>query len=317
MRNPTKDLEFANQIHDSEIYPICIPSYQRPDATLLYELAKDPNIPAILFIRKEELPKYKKWSRRFKIVLLKDVHNLGETRAAIMRYCYTHGIKKIFMLDDDVQKFGYLVQGETKKGEKKLMIHPFAPEACQICRTSFKLWMYYISLCDNVGLSGIGFRPFSWPWGNTRKRWVYNDNIIGQIFFVDVALCFTQGVNFRSSDICFNEDTCFQFEVMRAGMNTISFREFTYTVPSVGELGGCAEMYQLDPTKSRKKNKEICAQTCREKAHLLIDNVAKDHPGITLKTEKSSGRKYAGFIWDYWRKPYVPNAKVGKGSSWD
>ena len=47
-------------IPDSKIYPICIPSYGRPDAKLLQSLSKQ-DLPVILFIRKEQYDIYEKY----------------------------------------------------------------------------------------------------------------------------------------------------------------------------------------------------------------------------------------------------------------
>lgn len=306
MRNPAKDLKALNIdkiIPDSKLFPVCVPSYQRPDAPILYELKKDPRIPVILFVRKTEKERYAKWKKYFKIVYLSGVSNIGETRRAIVKYLYKNGVSGCFMMDDDIPKFGYLVKGYTKTGNKKLMLQNYPSEACQISRDALKLWQYYISLCKDVALSGVVYRPFSWMWGNTKKPWMYNDGVIAQIFFVNVKLLTKSGINYRSNTECFNEDTCIQFEVMKAGLNTIHFKEFTYSVPVVGQIGGCSEMYGIDPNASKQENFERCIKSYTAGAHLLIDNIAKGHPGIVLKYERS-GRGYAGFVWKYWRRPF-------------
>lgn len=65
-------LTIDNIIPDSEVYPICIPSYNRPEAKLLKELKRNGNgLRVILFVRKEQYELYSQYSDVFKIVKLK------------------------------------------------------------------------------------------------------------------------------------------------------------------------------------------------------------------------------------------------------
>lgn len=302
MRNPSKDLKRLTT--NSNILPICIPSYSRPDAAILYELKKDPALPVILFIRSEQKKLYEKWSSYFKIVALKNVSNIGETRAKIVDYAYYKGYDNIFMFDDDISKFNYLVKGFTKKGQKKLMLNPIPENECQIGRDALKLWSYYISLCNDLALSGVVFRPFSWMWGNTHQEWVYNKGVVAQVFSVNVRLLKEHNIQYRSNTECFNEDTCMQFDCMNAGLNTILFKEFTYSTPICGtQTGGCAEMYGFDPSKTKKENFQACLDSYSNGAEKLF-KLCNEHVGLRIKQE-SSGRKYVAFIWDRWKKPYT------------
>lgn len=302
MRNPSKDLKHLTA--DSKIFPICIPSYSRPNATILHELKKDPKLPVILFIQDEQKELYKDWYAYFKIVRLKNVNNIGETRAKIVDYAYHKGYEHVFMFDDDISKFNYLVKGYTKKGSKKLMLNPIPINECQISRDALRLWSYYISLCDNLALSGVVFSPFSWMWNNTHQKWIYNKGVIAQIFSVNVRLLKQHDIQYKSNEVCFNEDTCIQFECMNSGLNTILFKEFTYYTPICGtQEGGCAEMYGFDPNKTKKENFESCLNAYSNGAEKLF-NLCNNPEGLKIKQE-SSGRRYVAFIWDHWKKPYT------------
>ena len=93
---------------DFPIFPICVPSYNRPDPAILNSLDTYPELPIILFIRntKEQKKLYKKWRGKCKIVLLDDVNDLklfgflkGEISKVLVndnvefRYCQNDPIK--------------------------------------------------------------------------------------------------------------------------------------------------------------------------------------------------------------------------------
>lgn len=108
--------EYCKKIKDQDLYPICIPSYRRPDAILIKKLYNDyPELNVILFVRKENYQEYEKYSDKFKIVKLKNVSNIGETRAAIVKYCWDKEIDNIFMFDDDIHLLDFMQPSVTKK----------------------------------------------------------------------------------------------------------------------------------------------------------------------------------------------------------
>lgn len=303
MRNAAKDIQrlhIDELIPDAELFPLCVPSYGRPKARLLQELKKDPSIPVILFVRDYERDAYAEYKGLFRIVGLKNVHNLGETRRAMVNYCSSRGIDSIFMFDDDIYKFDYLIPGKTKSGDKKLQMPETTEDECPIDKTALKLWAHYTTLCNNLALSSITYRTLSWMWGNTKVPWRYNSGYIAQAFHVNVRLLKEHGLNFVSSDVCFNEDKYIQFVAMQAGLNTMSFKEFSYSVKTAGngEQGGCSEMYGLDKDNS----KEQLFRAYKEGTKRYMQNVCGgSHPGV-IRKKNGIGMYEIKFDWKYWRK---------------
>lgn len=82
--------KFAAKFTENPIQldPICVASYSRPNAVLLNELSKNNTFKgSLLFIRKEEYAAYERWSDFFKIIRLKNVDNVGDTRRLVVNYC--------------------------------------------------------------------------------------------------------------------------------------------------------------------------------------------------------------------------------------
>lgn len=73
-------------IKDSEIFPICVPSYSRPNAPFLRYV---DDLPVVLFIRKEQKDLYKQYQDRCHIVQLENVEEIGQTRKSHSRLGYT------------------------------------------------------------------------------------------------------------------------------------------------------------------------------------------------------------------------------------
>ena len=85
---------------------ICVPSYSRPDATLL-RLLKNIKYPTAIFIREEEYSIYQKWEDYYTLILLKNVTDVLQTRKAIIEWCWENNIYSIWMLDDDINEISF------------------------------------------------------------------------------------------------------------------------------------------------------------------------------------------------------------------
>ena len=305
MRNVSLDLNLLNS--DSKIFPICVPSYNRPDAVLLNELSKNPKLPVILFIRREQELMYKKWEKYFKIVLLDNVKDIGETRNRIVQYAIKNNHDIIFMFDDDIYKLNYLVEGYTKKGNKKLMMKSIPEEECQIGKEAMQLWTKYIEMCENLALSGIIYRPFSWMWSNKKLKWEYNKPVAGlmQVISVNVKLLAENNISYKSNDIVFNEDKQIVFDCLVNGLNIIQFKEFTYSVKDrLSCTGGCLDnLYNIDQESSKQEKIEKIQSINNEGLELFMKNVIRDHPGVTMKKDKK-GNNRISFHWENWKKPW-------------
>lgn len=278
-----------------EIFPICIPSYNRPDATLLKKL-KNKGLKVYLFIRKEQLKLYKKYKEVYNIITLEDVHDIGETRAAIVDWCIKNKISNIFLFDDDIYNIDYMAPGVTRNGN--LVMRPACTnnsEGFDIWIRALKIWVYLIKhKCSRkVAISAPGGKA---DWWNIRYKGAplkYNSSSLIQCIHLNIRLLAKNSLNYESVHIVGCEDYALQFKAMSKGLNTLVFKDLVYHCPSVGSTsGGCSELYENGLEEWRDESIE-----------LFLKNVVKNdsHPGIKQKTTKS-GNKSIGFNWNYWRK---------------
>lgn len=281
---------------DSKIYPICVPSYNRPEPTILKSLDTYPDLPIILFIRntKEQKAMYRKWKDKCKIVLLDDVENIGQTRAAIVSWCIEHRISKIFMMDDDIDELDFLYPHETKNGNvcmraaRQNMNRPYKG----INPFTLRMWMSMLNdLRDDVTISSPLYRPNSWQMKNKDAEMRYNSGSCIQCIYLNVRNLSKVGINYRDTEECGNEDYAIQFDVMEAGLSTCIITDLMYGCPAVGSVEGGNE--DACKIKNLKKRYEHFIQ-------LFLDNVSgREHPGVKVSRAKS-GIPSIKFNWKHW-----------------
>lgn len=290
-------LKIDSLIYDNEIYPICVPSYKRPDATILQALSREPDLPIVLFVRREEKELYRKWRGKCHIVLLDDVHNIGQTRAKIVEWCWKNRIPNIFMLDDDIDELDYLYPHPTSSGTlcmraaRQNLGRPWKG----INKLAFKMWMYMLRMSPKpVTLSTLLYRPDSWHMKNENALLKYNSNSCIQCVSLNTKHLYTNKINYRDTELCGNEDYALQFDIMSAGLLTTTFTDLMYGCPAVGsKSGGCENASGISDTAERyTKYIELF------KGYVLE---GKEHKGVGVKVTKSSGIPSIKFNWDYWR----------------
>lgn len=282
---------------DSKIFPICIPSYNRGDALIFKALDTYPELPFIIFIRNtpDQKKLYKKYRDRCKIVLLDDVENIGQTRAAIVSWCFEHKISNIFMMDDDIDELDFLYPHETRNGKVCMRaarqnmgrtykgVNPFV----------LRMWMRMLEDSrDDLTISTLAYRPDSWHMKNKDADVVYNQGACIQCIHLNIKNMYKKHINYRDTEECGNEDYALQFDVMSAGLTTCVFHDLMYGCPAVGSLEG--------------GNEDACNHTPLDERYkrfikLFIKNVSKgEHDGLKIKQSKS-GIPSIKFNWDYWR----------------
>lgn len=278
-------------IPDSKVYPVCIPSYNRPDAKLL-QILQHEDVPVYLFIRKEQYEMYSKYSDKFKIIKLSNVHNIGQTRNAIIRYCIKHKIPKIFMLDDDIYFCDFMLPSVTS-GNKEAM-RPYCTHtggSYTVKPYFFKMWMQYLREADpRVAISSAGGKSDWWNIRNANSTPIYNSGSPIQCIYVNVRLLHNHGINYMDSDICGIEDYALQYHCMKAGLYTYVVKDLVYGCPTMGaNEGGCDYSSGM-------------IETMTKRMELFMENVIEDEdkPYITTKVAKS-GIPSVRFNWNYWR----------------
>lgn len=286
---------------DFEIFPICVPSYNRPDPAILKSLETYPELPIVLFIRntKEQKALYKKWRNKCKIVLLDDVNDLGETRAAIIDWCIENRVSQIFMMDDDVNELDFLYPHETRNGTvcmraaRQNMNRPYKG----INPFTLRMWMKWIELANKkLTLSTPLYRPDSWHMKNVDAPISYNSGACSQCIHINVKNLYKKKINYVSTAENGVEDYALQFKVMTAGLLTTVFTDLMYGCPAINSHpGGCENANGYSDPNERYKMY----------AEKFIKNVCgEEHPGIVIKTARS-GVPSIKFNWKYWRKENV------------
>lgn len=283
---------------DFKIYPICVPSYNRPDPVILRSLETYPELPFILFIRntKEQKSLYKKWRKKCKIVLLDEVEDIGQTRKAIIDWCVENRISNIFMMDDDIDELDFLYPHETNNGNvcmraaRQNMGRPYKG----VNPFTLRMWMRMIeSSRDDLTISSPAYRPDSWQMKNADAEVVYNNGSCIQCIHVNVKNLKKNHLNYRDTEECGNEDYALQFDVMSSGLTTCVFHDLMYGCPAVGSKpGGCENASGISDVNERYA----------KYIELFLENVSgRDHPGVRVKNTRSSALNSIKFNWKYWR----------------
>lgn len=293
-----RSLELYNktQIEDFDIFPICVPTYNRPNPPIISSLEQFPELPIILFIRNTDEQKnlYKHLKKKCRIVCLNDVHDLGETRRAIVNWCIKNKISNIFMFDDDIKGVDFLYPYETCNGTLCMRAHHInVGTKSVIDPTVLRMWIKYIrSSRKDLTISAPLYRPDSWHMKNADAEFKYNSGACIQCIHLNIKNLYKNKINYIANAEGGVEDYYLQFQVMSAGLTTSVFTDLMYECPAVGALsGGCENANGIKDLNER----------FNWYAELFLDNVSgRDHPGIKVKTTKS-GLNSIKFDWKYWR----------------
>lgn len=282
---------------DTKLFPICVPSYNRPNPDVVKSLEMYPDLPIILFIRNTEEQKklYHHLKDKCRIILLEDVENIGQTRKAIVDWCIEHRITNIFMFDDDIKGVDILYPHETANGTLCMRAHHInIGSKSVIDPTVLRIWMNMIRSSDkDLTLSSPLYRPDSWHMKNANADIRYNSGACIQCIHLNIKNLYKNHINYKDTEICGNEDYALQFEIMSAGLKTCVFTDLMYECPAVGSLpGGCENASGIADINERYT----------KYVGLFKQNISgENHPGIKIKTTKS-GLTSIKFDWRYWRK---------------
>ena len=288
---------WAKESKGDQIWPICIPSYNRPSPKILKKAP--PGLPLILFVRKEQKELYKRLKEEYsglRVVSITNVHDLGETRAKIVKWAKYFRHKNIFMLDDDILSMDYLYPGETSGGNtcmrssrinhgKRSALNP----------RGFKVWQYIIEheLSPETAITAPLYRPDSWHMKNADAEYRYNSGQCMQCVHLNIELLDKYGLNYGSNSKYGVEDLSLQFWAMEAGLKTCAITDLVYDCPPINsEPGGCENANGIHD--AAKRYNYYCDK--------FYENVCHgDHPGVGIKTSRS-GFKSIKLNWRYWRE---------------
>ena len=262
---------------------ICIPSYKRPQGTAIYRL-RDIPLSKYLFVRLEEESIYKEVAAEngFRLVKLNNVHDIGETRAAIMRFCYSKHFEWVFMFDDDIQKVECLAQKDGKITSARILYEPEEKPRFEL--KALKLW-YDTARRYKLSLSSPNHRAYDRFKHGTVQ---INKSAIIQCVLIHTPDLWSVG-NYKSLNKVGNEDYYVQYLLMNNGYKTGKIGSIEYDCPCIGagSGGNNAEEY-----KDIKNRYEFYVNN-------FLNNVCNDPQLVTTKTTKT-GQKSIQFIWKNW-----------------
>lgn len=278
-------------IKDNEIFPICVPSYNRPNAPFLKYVDQ---LPVVLFIRKEQKDLYKEYQNRCYMVGLEDVEEIGQTRKAIIDWAISNHISNIFMIDDDISHLSFLMPSTSTKSDKEFMrmystINNI-PEA--IDKKVFKMWVWLVYRCsDKLTISGAGAKSDWWNIAYKDSQAIYNSGSTIQCIHLNIDNLKKYGINYVDTRIGGTEDYTLQYQVMAAGLYTCIFKDLVFRVPSVGSGSG-----------GNSSNEELVKKYQRF-IQLFQDNILqeKDKYRVSIKTSKG-GVPSVKFLWNKWKE---------------
>ena len=237
-------------------YTIYVPTYNRTTIPALRMLKKDKNLSITLCIRRGTESMYQtfkdKYKNRLQFLVLDNVHDIGDTRAAILNYSKQHDDYCI-MFDDCID--GIAIRNVERKisdiiehciwflREKQLLL-----ESDVIAYTFFR-----------EGNKFVGVN-------------IYDEVLVGcplQAFIIDNKVAAKHNVNFKSMDIVGLEDIAFLVDAMKEDCVTVSMQSISITgkLPNVQVKGGNHEVNENFELK-------------RDESHAILEKYIGDMYGV-------------------------------------
>lgn len=280
-------------VDDNEVYPICVPTYNRPNAYLVKNFAD--KLPIVIFIRREQEELYSEYKGVCPIVLLDNVTNIGETRAAIVDWAYQSGYNNIFMMDDDISCGTFLVPGKSSKSDKYFMkfYETVNNLPWGLSLKFFKMWVWMIKHCDEkLTLSGPGARSDFWDLKNADMKLPYNSNSVIQCIHLNVSNLKENNINYGSNEEEGAEDYALQYKLMTEGLYSLALRDLAFVVPGVGSGTGGNNAIEEEKLHTRYK----------EYIRRFMENVLDEENAYRVGTKTSKGGiPSVKFNWLRWK----------------
>lgn len=253
--------------------PVFVPSYKRPKAIFLRR-AFLYDFPLYVFVRKEDSGyEYLRERPNTYLVKLKHVNDIGETRAAMLRYADKKGIEKVFMLDDDISRLDLTVFDEEKGVARASGTVMGQPEDWRkVLNRWEKSW-------KDEALLGASYRPFSWSMKQeqiTRKIRAQLQQCVG----VNVALLMRNGLNYRSNSEVGNEDLFLQYECYKKGLPALKTNSVQYDCPAMGSgTGGCnSDGVSIEEKQTRRVS--LFLDACKNDPMIRVSTTRSGVPSI-------------------------------------
>lgn len=269
-------------------FPICVPTYGRPDNAMVKVWRADKRLPVIFFIRKEQKELYRPLKNEgAKIVLLTHSYCAGSTRREICEWGRNHGYKHIFMFDDRVTRVSMLAPKISRTGRLSL-------GTVSEYRSTYHgmlLWEYLIKKYDPI-ISGGAHSGFTFDPGNIGLAPKFFGVDCQIAIHLNLEMLAEHGIAYRDTKDCGSDDAAINFDCLSRGLPYMVFSDLEYDcIPSGdGNTGGQAA------TEGNTR-----AERFTEYCNRFMKNVCgENHPGVWIRKDKT-GVPYIRFKWRYWK----------------
>ena len=291
--------------------PVTVPSYHRPNAPIFTSkiakaLTKDE---FFVCIRNDpsEIANYK-WLEEQSIatlVLLENVHDLGETKGAIVAEFYKRGYKNIFMFDDTVTNL-IINAPHVSKGGKTY----FGNAKWSDTYSALLLWEYlhneYIGPEESEEDKGAVYssvgqhKGYDWEPSLINASMCVNNKLTGNMFCIDIQTVVENNINYQSVYSAGVEDINFPYTLLKAGLIIRAFTDLSY----------CMTNTQKQVLEGGDNNASPRAQRLEHIRKIFVENTLHRNWGDSLKDLglKYYKTKHEGIAvvldWKYWRDYY-------------
>lgn len=287
---------WLQQANNKLTIPVCISSYNRPDAPIFSHLQDFNQNELYIFIRKEQRKLYKDVSKIGKLVMLPDwVYEIGTTREAIVQWAQQNNYSNIFMLDDRIIAVNYLVPKTAKTGKQSLT----APK--QSLHTGLLVWEQILKRYSFT-LSSPAHKGFSYYPENINKDYEINNGIISAAISINVKDLATHNLHYKPLDTCGGEDICLLLDVMKAGLPTCKITDLEYDEIPSDKLSSGGN--HLDNTTQLQRSIDRLKMFWKSYLHL---EYPQKHSYVYIR--KTRDIPYPYIRWKYW-KDYYENHKT-------
>tara|TARA_R110000851_G_scaffold73443_1_gene162079 strand:+ start:199 stop:993 length:795 start_codon:yes stop_codon:yes gene_type:complete len=216
------------------MFPIFIPSHNRPLSCKFCYDCKELELPFKIFIYKSQLDSYLKNFRKNQIVVVPSyISNLVQKRQYILDYARKEGHDWFFMIDDNIQKITY----RKIKGEKlKLLSY------VDFFNKIYDLLIDIDQKYPTHKLAQIGFKNS--PFAIKDKPITMNTEIASIVLF---NIKNTLETNYWDCIGC--EDLAYNLELLLENKNTMKFNHIIFFMPKSGSQKGGLEDYYTNGGK--------------------------------------------------------------------
>lgn len=280
-------------------YPICVPSYNRPDNSFIQWIKKNPGLSKenlYMFIRNtaEQRELYRPLSKWVNLVLIPaNTKDIGDTRRHIVNWGVKHKHELLFMLDDRVNGVWWL-EPVLRKGKIYL---DTAKDSTPT--QAFKLWADQ-HLSNGMLMTGIGSKGFHWmPKFIDAPIKPLNNGYPSVAVAVSPMEFVEHSINYSAIEEVGIEDVNILYQLLIHRLPFCMLHDICYNQVKPNGVGGNFKVYQ---GLTRNERLLETKKTFWEK--VLKSSWGTQHPGFRV-VNRSNESNVIFINYPYWREYYA------------